>query len=129
MPQAPDWQRYLEAGMQFTEMRRSQARRVANDLVEQGHLAREQVAYAVDEIVAISRRRTDEMREVVRKEVQRQLGGLGLATKADLAKLEKKMNKANRVAKTKAASKSSKTTTKKSDASKKTAKKPAKKAG
>jgi len=129
MPQAPDWQRYLEAGMQFTEMRRSQARRVANDLVEQGHLAREQVTSAVDEIVAISRRRTDEMREVVRKEVQRQLGGLGLATKADLAKLEKKMNKANRVAKTKAASKSSKTTTKKSDASKKTAKKPAKKAG
>jgi polyhydroxyalkanoate synthesis regulator phasin len=129
MPQAPDWQRYLEAGMQFTEMRRSQARRVANDLVEQGHLAREQVASAVDEIVAISRRRTDEMREVVRKEVQRQLGGLGLATKADLAKLEKKMNKANRVAKTKAASKSSKTTTKKSDAAKKTAKKPAKKAG
>ena len=129
MPQAPDWQRYLEAGMQFTEMRRSQARRVANDLVEQGHLARDQVTSAVDEIVAISRRRTDEMREVVRKEVQRQLGGLGLATKADLAKLEKKMNKANRVAKTKAASKSSKTTTKKSDASKKTAKKPAKKAG
>jgi polyhydroxyalkanoate synthesis regulator phasin len=129
MPQAPDWQRYLEAGMQFTEMRRSQARRVANDLVEQGHLAREQVASAVDEIVAISRRRTDEMREVVRKEVQRQLGGLGLATKADLAKLEKKMNKANRVAKTKAASKSSKTTTKKSDAAKNTAKKPAKKAG
>ena len=26
MPQAPDWKRYLEAGMQFTELRRSQAR-------------------------------------------------------------------------------------------------------
>ena len=104
MPQAPDWQRYLEAGMQFTEMRRSQARRLANDLVEQGHLAREQVASTVDEILALSRRRTDEMREVVRKEVQRQLGGLGLATKADLAKLEKKMTKSTRAvaAKTKA---------------------------
>ncbi len=93
MPQAPDWQRVLEAGMQFTEMRRSQARAVANDLASQGHLAREQVAAAVDDILDISRRRTDELRNMVRKEVQRQLGALGVATKADLEKLERRLAK------------------------------------
>ena len=52
MPQSPDWKRYLEAGMQFTELRRSQARALAADLVEQGQLARDQVANAVDEMIA-----------------------------------------------------------------------------
>ena len=36
MPRTPDWKRYLEAGMQFTELRRSQARAVAADLGEPG---------------------------------------------------------------------------------------------
>ena len=73
MPQPPDWKRYLEAGMQFTELRRSQARAVAGDLVNQGQLARDQVSGAVDEIVAMSRRRSDALTGIVRAEVQRQL--------------------------------------------------------
>jgi polyhydroxyalkanoate synthesis regulator phasin len=93
MPQSPDWKRVLETGMQFTEMRRSQARALASDLVAQGHLAREQVAAAVDEIVEMSRRRTDDLRKIVRHEVSRQLGALGLATKADLARLERRLAK------------------------------------
>jgi polyhydroxyalkanoate synthesis regulator phasin len=92
MPQSPDWKRYLEAGMQFTELRRSQARAVAADLVEQGQLARDQVANAVDEIIALSKRRSDAFTNSVRDEVSRQLGGLGLATQADLARLERKLN-------------------------------------
>ena len=92
MPQSPDWKRYLEAGMQFTELRRSQARAVAADLVEQGQLARDQVANAVDEIVALSKRRSDAFTNSVRDEVSRQLGALGLATQADLARLERKLN-------------------------------------
>jgi polyhydroxyalkanoate synthesis regulator phasin len=96
MPQAPDWQRVLEAGMQFTEMRRSQARAVANDLAAQGHLAREQVATAVDDILDISRRRTEDLRNIVRKEVQRQLSALGVATKADLERLERRLTKASK---------------------------------
>jgi len=51
MPQASDWKRALETGMQFTELRRSQARAIVADLVAQGHLAREQMASAVDEVV------------------------------------------------------------------------------
>ena len=43
MPQASDWKRVLETGMQFTELRRSQARAIVSDLVAQGHLARDQM--------------------------------------------------------------------------------------
>ena len=99
MPQAPDWKRVLEAGMQFTEMRRSQARALAADLVAQGHLARDQMAATVDELLEMSRRRTDDLRKIVQNEVQRQLGSLGLATKADLAALERRLTKATREAK------------------------------
>ena len=114
--------------MQFTEMRRSQARAFVNDLVKQGHLARDQVSAAADEVMELSRRRTDELRKLVQKEVQRQLGSLGLATKTDLAKLERRLTKATREAKKAPAKKTGAKSTKKS-ATKKTAAKAARKAG
>src|SRR5207244_11869223 len=99
MPQASDWKRALETGMQFTELRRSQARAIVSELVAQGQLAREQMAAAIDEVLEMSRRRSEELRKVVQKEVQRQLGALGLATKADLVALERRLTRANREAK------------------------------
>src|SRR3954454_14894823 len=96
MPPTPDWKRALETGMQFTEVRRSQARAIASDLVSQGQLARDQVSSAVDEILELSRRRTEDLRKIVQKEVSRQLSSLGLATKTDLARLERRLTKAAR---------------------------------
>ena len=92
-PEASSWKRALEAGMQFTEMGRSQARDVARDLVSQGVLARDQVSAAVDDIVDLSRRRADALRGLVRQEVNRQMGALGLATKDDLAALERRLGR------------------------------------
>jgi polyhydroxyalkanoate synthesis regulator phasin len=91
MPQAPDWKQLVEAGMQFTEMRRSQAKRIAQDLMAQGQIARDQVAATVDELVEMSRRRTDELTRIVRQEVQRQLGALGIATRDDLERVERRI--------------------------------------
>ena len=91
MPQSPDWKRALETGIQFTELRRSQAHQLAIDLVAQGQLARDQVGAAVDELIEISRNRSEELRKVVSSEVQRQLGALGLATQNDLAALERRL--------------------------------------
>jgi polyhydroxyalkanoate synthesis regulator phasin len=123
MAQNPDWKRYLEAGMQQTELRRSQARGVAAGLVSQGQLARDQVSAAVDEIVAMSRRRSDALRDIVRSEVQKQLSSVGLATQADLRRLEKKLNnavkKSARDAAKRATSNAAKTTAGKRSASKK----------
>jgi polyhydroxyalkanoate synthesis regulator phasin len=93
MPQAPDWKQVLEAGQQFTELRRSQAKTLAADLVAQGQIARDQMAAAVDELLDISKRRSEQMRSVVQKEVQRQLRTLGVATKRDLDALERRMAK------------------------------------
>jgi len=96
MPQPPDWKRVLETGMHFTELRRSQAHRLAIDLVAQGQLARDQIGAAVDELIEISRRRSEELRAIVSMEVQRQLGVLGLATKRDLDALEHRLRAASR---------------------------------
>src|SRR5436305_4295303 len=121
LPQAPDWKQALEAGMQFTQMRRSQARAIANDLVDKGQLARDQVASTVDELVDMSKRRTEDLGKVVQKEVQRQLSALGVATKADIAALERRLAKSAK--ETKQATKKATSTAKKASGTAK--KKPA----
>ena len=123
-----DWQRVLETGMQFTELRRSQARAIVSDLVAQGRLGRDQMSAAVDEVIEISRRRSDDLRKVVQNEVQRQLGALGLATRADLNALERRLTRANREAKKSGPAKKA-GSAKKAAPKKKAAAKPAPKAG
>jgi polyhydroxyalkanoate synthesis regulator phasin len=134
MPQPPDWKRVLETGMHFTEVHRSQAQKIASDLVSQGQLARDQLGAAVDEIVDTSRRRSEELRKVVRAEVKRQLETLHLAgvvpfdldddepklRTGSTKKSPSKQSAAKKPAKKKAA--------KKKAAKKSAAKKPAKKA-
>ena len=115
--------------MYFTKLRRSQARRLASDLVAQGQLARDQLGAAVDELVEISRSRSEELRTIINSEVQRQLGGLGLATKNDLVALERRLRAtppAGAAAKKAPAKKAAKKpAAKKATAKKATAKKPA----
>jgi len=122
IPQSSDWKRVLETGMQFTELRRSQARAIVSDLVAQGQVARDQMGAAVDEVLDMSRRRSEDLRKVVQHEVQRQLGSLGLATKSDLSALERRLTRANREAKKTGPAK-------KSSSGKKSASKSASKAG
>jgi polyhydroxyalkanoate synthesis regulator phasin len=126
----PDWKRVLETGAQFTELRRSQAREVVADLVAQGQLARDQMSAAVDEVIEISRRRSDNLRKVVQSEVQRQLGAIGLATKADLHALERRLARtARETSRTGPAKKAAKKPAKRAAAKRATATKaPAKKA-
>jgi polyhydroxyalkanoate synthesis regulator phasin len=91
MPQSPDWKHFIETGMDFTEMRRSQARQIVSDLVARGQLAQDKAAAAVDEVLEMSRRRREDLRTVVQSEIQRQVGLLGIATRDDLARLERKL--------------------------------------
>jgi polyhydroxyalkanoate synthesis regulator phasin len=93
MPQSPDWNKYLDAGVEFVAMTRAQARKRAKELVGAGQLAQDQVQAFVDELVDESKRRTDLMMDVLRKEIQRQVKTLGIATKEDLARLEQRMAK------------------------------------
>lgn len=124
MPQPPDWNKYLDAGAEFVAMTRARARQRAKELVGTGHLAQEQVQEFVDELVDESKRRTDTMLDVVRKEIQRQVKTLGIATKEDLARLEDRIVKQ---AGGKAAKTGNSSTAKKAKASAKPAKKATKK--
>ena len=131
MPQTPDWAKYLNAGVEFVAVTRTQARSRAKELVAQGQLAQTQVQGFVDDLVDDSRRRTDSMMELVRQEIGRQVKTLGIATKDDLARLEAKLvSQASKAAKPAGAKKSAAKkpdATKKSVAKKSAAKKAAKK--
>jgi polyhydroxyalkanoate synthesis regulator phasin len=95
MPPVPDWKRALDTGAHFTEVRRSQARKLASDLVAQGQLARNQMSAYVDALVERSRRSSEQLRAIVRTEVERQLGTIGVATKRDLEQLEHRLRAVN----------------------------------
>ena len=120
----------MDAGLAFTQMTRSRARAIVQDMVRAGELQREQTQEWVDDLLERSRKNTEQMLELVRKEVREQLGSMGLATKDDIARLEARLGvssgtKAATSAKKAAPAKKS-TAVKKTTAAKKAA--PAKKA-
>ena len=126
MAQLDALRKYLEAGMAFTQTTRARAEEIVGNLVRAGELQTEQTQQQVQDLVDRSRENTERMVNAVRKEVVGQLGSLGFATKADLAKLERKVDAAMRASKPAAAKKTaSKTATKKSPAKKAPAKKSA----
>jgi polyhydroxyalkanoate synthesis regulator phasin len=83
--------RYLDAGMAFTQLTRARAEAIVKDLVKAGELQREQTQERVDDLLERSRKNTDQLRELVRKEIREQLSSIGLATKDDIARLERKL--------------------------------------
>jgi polyhydroxyalkanoate synthesis regulator phasin len=91
MPQGPDWKQLLETGMNFTELGRAQARQIVSDLVSQGQVAQDKASAAVEEVLEMSRRRREDLRSLIQTEIQRQVGALGIATRDDLARLEKRL--------------------------------------
>ncbi|HEX6311922.1 MAG TPA: hypothetical protein VF152_09865 [Acidimicrobiia bacterium] len=135
-PDWADWRQLLETGRQFTAMTRAEAQQRAHELVREGQLAQDKVQAFVDGLVRTSRKRADELVEVVRKEVQRQLEALGIkergarakagAKKAAKKKAAKKTAKPKAPAKKKAAKTAKPKTSAKKKAVKKTARKTAK---
>jgi polyhydroxyalkanoate synthesis regulator phasin len=91
--------RYLDAGMAFTQLTRARAEVIVKDLVKAGELQREQTQDRVEELLERSRKNTDQLRDLVRKEIREQLAAIGLATKDDLAKLERKLGGGSSAAK------------------------------
>ena len=92
MAQNPLIKRYLDAGMAFTQMTQSRAEAIVKDLVKAGELQREQTQDALEDLLERSRKNTDQLRELVRKEIREQLASIGLATKDDIARLERKLS-------------------------------------
>ena len=129
--------RYLDAGIAFTKMSRTRAEGIINDLVKAGEIQREQAQERVEELVDRSKRNTEQLVDMVRKELQQQLSSMGLATKADIARIEARIASLDGKPKTaaapkpqpaKAAAAPAGTAARKATATKKTAKKTTKKA-
>ena len=109
----------MDAGLAFTQMTRARARAIVQDMVRAGELQREQTQEWVDDLLERSRKNTEQMLELVRKEVRQQLGSMGLATKDDIARLERKIGGSS--AKAGSTKKAAKKAAKKTSAAKKTA--------
>ncbi len=127
MAQLDAIRKYLEAGMAFTQTTRARAEEVVTSLVRAGELQSEQTQQQVQELVDRSRENTERILNAVRTEVMDQLSTLGFATKADLAELERKVDRLKTTRATSSTTKkaSKKTATKKTAAKKSAAKKSA----
>lgn len=130
MAQSDLFKRYLDAGIAFTEMTRERAQAIVREWVNAGEVPMQRADDFIEDIVERSRQNTAMIVTLVQSQVQEQLGALGLATKADIARLEDKINRASGAspaARKSAAKKSAvkKTAAKKTPAKKSTAKKSA----
>jgi len=84
--------RYLDAGANFTELTQRRAEAIVKDLVKTGEVQAEQAQQAVQDLVDRSRRSTEKFLELVRHEVRAQIASLGLVSKKELARLEKRID-------------------------------------
>jgi polyhydroxyalkanoate synthesis regulator phasin len=89
MAQSNVLKRYLDAGMAFTSLTQAKAEALVKDLVRSGEVQTEQTQAAVTELLERSRANTEAFIEQVRQDVAASAESLGLATVADLARLER----------------------------------------
>ncbi len=83
MAQNDTFKRYLDAGMAFTQLSRERAEEFVKDLVKAGEVRRKEAEEVVETLVERSRKNTEELVSVIRREVADQLRNLGLE---DIAK-------------------------------------------
>ncbi|HEX7168808.1 MAG TPA: hypothetical protein VF230_17660 [Acidimicrobiales bacterium] len=78
MAQGDILKRYLDAGLAFTQMTRERAEAIVQDLVKAGEIRRKEAEGLLEELVERSRKNTDELIAIVRREVAEQIRNLGL---------------------------------------------------
>lgn len=82
------FKRYLEIGASVLGMSRERAESIVRDLVASGEVAKGQAAKAADWLVERGRTGSEEIAELVRREIRQQISALGLATKDDVERLQ-----------------------------------------
>ena len=88
MPGDDLFKRYLEIGASVLGMTRERAESIVRDLVASGEVAKGQATKAADWLVERGRTGSEEITEMIRREIRQQVTALGLATKDDVARLE-----------------------------------------
>ncbi|HQU26134.1 MAG TPA: hypothetical protein PLS29_03785 [Acidimicrobiales bacterium] len=79
-------QRYIDAGVAFTNMTRKKAEDLVSELVQNGDLQKGEARARVDELLERSRQGTEVIVTAVRSEVARQLEAVGITSLEHLAK-------------------------------------------
>src|SRR3954451_7583357 len=92
MPQNDLWKRYLDAGLQFTQMTQQRAEAIVRDLVEQGQVQAEQTQTTINELVDRSRQNTERLVDIVRKEVRNQITVAEVVTKDVAARMQSQID-------------------------------------
>ena len=72
------WKRYLDAGMELTNLTRDRAEKIVKEFVKAGEVQREHAQARVDDLLERSRKASSALADTVRVEVTRQLTELGL---------------------------------------------------
>jgi polyhydroxyalkanoate synthesis regulator phasin len=72
-------------------MTQARAEDLVRDLVRAGEVQAEQAQTVIDELVDRSRRNSERLIDAVRTEIRQQMASLGLATKSDVERLERRI--------------------------------------
>src|SRR5450759_786646 len=86
MTKRDGYQRYLDAGIAFTQMTRSRADELVQELVKSGEVQGKEARTKVEELIERSRKSSESLLSVVRDEVGNQLHSMGVSNIEDLAK-------------------------------------------
>jgi polyhydroxyalkanoate synthesis regulator phasin len=78
-------------GSGVAELTRHQAEQIVKDLVKAGDVRRQQASSAARDLYDRSKENRKQLTSIVRSEIQNQVKNLGLATKRDLERLERRI--------------------------------------
>jgi polyhydroxyalkanoate synthesis regulator phasin len=84
-------EQYLQALASLSELTRSQAERVAGLLAKQGEVQSAQVGRVADDMMRRTQKNREILTRLVQREVKRQLGLLGMATRDEVARLQQRV--------------------------------------
>ena len=83
--------RYVDALASVTEVPRQQAERIVRDLADRGEGRARDLQKSARELAERSARNRRELADLIRKEIRRQISALGVATKTDVDRLNKRI--------------------------------------
>lgn len=109
-------------GSGIAELTKSRAEQIVKDLVKAGEVTRKQASGVARELLETSKENRKQFMRLLKSEVQNQIEGLGLATKRDVERLERRVARLEDRAKSSQRVAAKKTTAKKSTARKTPAK-------
>jgi len=88
MDEADPLRKYVEAGIAFTQLTKARAEAIVRELVKAGEVQREQAQDRVEELLDRSRKSSDGLVGLVRREIEKQLSSMGFATRGEVDELE-----------------------------------------